>query len=704
MTKVKYVGHEFSKAGLKPSPDHIKAIIGMPIPKCKEDVQRFNAMVGYLQKFLPKLSQTNKILRQLCENNTEFHWDNRHQEAYDQIKKMVTQSPVLRFYDVDKPVTLQTDASKHGIAGVLMQEQQPVAYASKALDKAQTNYAVIEKEMLAMVYACRKFHDYIYGKDIIIQTDHKPLLGIMNKPISTVSARMQRMRLKLQRYNVQLTYVPGKEMFLADTLSRAFLSDTSPHDLIDEEIEVNTVQMSDEMQEELQQATKEERSMQLLMSTIQNGWPDAIRHVPTEIKSYFTIQDEITCDNNLLFKGKRLIVPTKLRPEMIKRIHESHMGIVKSIALAKEYLYWPGMAAQIQNAVESCSACQTHQKAQQREPMISHEIPDVPWEKISADLFKFRGNYYLLCVDYYSKYPDINLLPDTSSHTTIAAMKATFSRFGIPSSCVSDSGPQFDSGEFEEFASKWGFKHIPISPTYSQSNGQVERTVQTVKNLMKKCETAGDDPTIALLNYRNTPLEGIGKSPAQLLMSRRLKSRLPSKTELLRPEATDTVIEKLRQRQQTQKFYYDRRAGADKPSLRAGAHVRFRDPKGDEWRLGRISQAKGNTPRNYRIVAENGRTFSRNRNHIRPTVERLVIRERPAPDPVLSHAEPIIYNMQPQHAPTPNESPPVPQSRASPAPSIMRAPQSPTPSPTISQPATTTRCGRQVFRPQKLDL
>jgi transposase InsO family protein len=163
-------------------------------------------------------------------------------------------------------------------------------------------------------------------------------------------------------------------------------------------------------------------------------------------------------------------------------------------------------------------------------------------------MFEYRSEGYLLTVDYFSKFPEVCILPTQSSRSVITALKSSFSRFGIPGDVISDNGPQYTSREFSHFARTWGFHHTTSSPGYPQSNGQVERAIQSVKDLFRKCEQSGDDPSIALLNFRNTPLEGVGQSPAQLLMSRRLKSKLPILPKLLQPKLVDNAHEKLMDR------------------------------------------------------------------------------------------------------------------------------------------------------------
>ena len=245
---------------------------------------------------------------------------------------------------------------------------------------------------------------------------------------------------------------------------------------------------------------------------------------------------------------------------MLKLIHESHLGIVKCKARARQFMYWPGMVSQIQDTVEKCEICAlNNKKANHKEPMIPSHLPNRPSSKIGADLFELNGQHYLLTVDYYSKWPEVEKLDGLETKFVIAYLKKQFSRFGYVDEVVTDNGPQFSSVEFKRFAEDYNFVHSTISPHYSQSNGQTERFVQTVKNLLKKSK----DPYKALLDYRNTPLEGVMLSPAQLHIGRRLKSSLPTTAELLRPQQVknESVMEKLSSRQLKQKYYYDQKAG-----------------------------------------------------------------------------------------------------------------------------------------------
>ena len=194
LDEISYIGQVLSKEGLKPDPQKVRAITEMNRPQNKEELQRFLGMVTYVAKFIPNFSQISTPLRQLLEKETDWYWTEIQEESFNSLKTLVTQSPVLRYFDVGKPVKISVDASSGGLGAVLLQNDQPVAYASKALSRSQINYAQIEKEMLAVVFGCTRFHDYIHGlKEIQVETDHKPLESILKKPLHQAPMRLQRM-------------------------------------------------------------------------------------------------------------------------------------------------------------------------------------------------------------------------------------------------------------------------------------------------------------------------------------------------------------------------------------------------------------------------------------------------------------------------------------------------------------------------------
>uniref|UniRef100_A0A8C6NRG0 Gypsy retrotransposon integrase-like protein 1 n=1 Tax=Nothobranchius furzeri TaxID=105023 RepID=A0A8C6NRG0_NOTFU len=360
--------------------------------------------------------------------------------------------------------------------------------------------------------------------------------------------------------------------------------------------------------------------MQLLKDRIMKGWPGERSAVHKDVLAYWTFRDEITFTSGLVFKGAKIIVPKQLRQEMLEKIHESHLGMIKCKERARDILYWPNMSTHIEKMVSQCAACNENRNSNPKEPLLSHPIPTRPWEKVGTDLFNHNGSEFLLCVDYFSKFPNILKLTETTSRGVIVAMKSIFARHGIPDVVVSDNGPQYASAEFKEFAKRWEFKHITSSPTHAQSNGQAERMVRTIKNLLKKSENGKGDPYISLLEYRNTPMEGVGLSPAQMLIGWRFKSKLPTSTLLLTPGGVDTIQQRLKKRQEKQKIYFDRRTRT-MPDLYDGEKIRMQ--RGETWQPAVVLH-KHQQPRSFVVRTSDGREYRRNRKHLLKTEETVV--------------------------------------------------------------------------------
>ena len=344
-------------------------LIYLSAPQSKEDMKRLLGFVQFLSRYLPSLSTVDAPLREFEKADMLFHWDLPQKESFEKIKKFVSEAPVLQYYNVSKPAKIQCDASGKGLGAVLLQDDKPVCYASRALTGAELRYAPIEAEMLAVVFACRKFHQYIYGKRVVVETDHKPLQGISTKPLSQAPLRLQRMLLNLRGYDVEIRYIPGCKQVLADTLTEVAVPTGDSEDY-EEFQEINmALSVSEERYEEFQKGTKVDPELQAVLTMVRNGWPDTKQQVPLEARPYWTFRDEVATVDGLLFKGTRLIAPKVMRPEMLRQIHKSHLGIAKCRQRAREVLFWPGMSLDVEQIVTNCSVCADFAKKQPTGPL-----------------------------------------------------------------------------------------------------------------------------------------------------------------------------------------------------------------------------------------------------------------------------------------------------------------------------------------------
>ena len=350
-------------------------LIYLGAPQSKEDMKRLLGFVQFLSRYLPSLSTVDAPLREFEKADMLFHWDLPLKESFEKIKKFVSEAPVLQYYNVSKPAKIQCDASGKGLGAVLLQDDKPVCYASRALTGAELWYAPIEAEMLAVVFACRKFHQYIYGKRVVVETDHKPLQGISTKPLSQAPLRLQRMLLNLRGYDVEIRYIPG---VLADTLTQVAVPTGDSEDY-EEFQEINmALSVSEERYEEFQKGTKVDPELQAVLTMVRNGWPDTKQQVPLEARPYWTFRDEVATVDGLLCKGTRLIAPKVMRPEMLRQIHKSHLGIAKCRQRAREVLFWPGMSLDVEQMVTNCSVCADFAKKQPTGPLKPTVPPTLP--------------------------------------------------------------------------------------------------------------------------------------------------------------------------------------------------------------------------------------------------------------------------------------------------------------------------------------
>ena len=269
---------------------------------------------------------------------------------------------------------------------------------------------------------------------------------------------------------------------------------------------------------EIQSQQDEDPVCQKLKKYCQEQWPDK-SSLKGPYKPYTAVASELCVANGLLLRGSRLVIPPSLRPDILNKIHTGHQGITKCRRRIAQTVWWPGIAKDLENLISKCSIC-CRQKPQHSEPLLTSPLPDHPWQKVATDLFEWRQSSYVLVVDYYSRYIELAKLSSTTSSEVIKHLKSFFARHGIPQIVVSDNGPQYSAALFKEFANQYGFSHSTSSPLYPQANGAAERAVRTIKDLLNK----SDDPYLAILAYRSTPLEN-GYSPAELLMARKFRQQ-----------------------------------------------------------------------------------------------------------------------------------------------------------------------------------
>jgi len=511
------------------------------------------------------------------------------------------------------------------------------------MTSAEQNYAQIEKELLAIVWSLERFDTYVYlNPQVTVETDHKPLLAINRKALGAAPKRLQRMLLRLLRYKSELTFKPGSDMLIVDTLSRAYLptgsgcgnmatSSSLLWDELAELVEDDDLQLvaSDKLIAILERAAPalHDDEYQLLKQQTAAGWPPKGTLIPDALKAYETFSDELTGVGQFVFNGQRVIVPCDARSEVLNRLHASHTGVNACLRRARDTVFYPGITRDIKRLVEACDICQRHLSETGKEPLRPHPVPTRQWQRVGVDIFTHMSNDYLVTVDYLSGYFEVDPLTSKRGKDVIDALRRQFARHGIPETVVSDNSP-FNSREFKTFASRWEFKHVTSSPNYSQSNGRAENAVKTVKRLMQKAAESGTDPLLAILEWRNTPAESSNLSPAQIMFGRQTRTLIPSCLTKLKGQpataaANDQHRAALKRSKDKQAAYYNRSASStERDIIDPGQTVRVKFADGD-WRKAEVIKPLPN--RAYDVRLPDGTERRRTSRHVRTFREKPII-------------------------------------------------------------------------------
>ncbi|VDI12898.1 Hypothetical predicted protein [Mytilus galloprovincialis] len=247
------------------------------------------------------------------------------------------------------------------------------------------------------------------------------------------------------------------------------------------------------------------------------------------MKPYFSRKTELSVFDSCLLWGNRVVIPNPGRDIILQELHEGHQGISRMKVLARGYVWWPNMDAEIEQTVRACHKCQVNRHAPPEAPMHPWEWPSNPWSRIHIDYAEpLCGKMFLVCVDARSKYLDVHVVNSATSANTIEKLRTMFAIHGLPESIVSDNGTPFASQEFQDFVQRNGIKHIRSSPYQPSTNGLAERAVQTFKEGMKKVTEGSKEKRMAkfLFTYRLTPHATTPIAPAEMLMGRRPRSLL----------------------------------------------------------------------------------------------------------------------------------------------------------------------------------
>ncbi|KRY59721.1 Transposon Tf2-9 polyprotein [Trichinella britovi] len=534
LPRVEFLGFEVDATGSHPAKAKVQAIQDAPTPKNKQQLQAFLGLLNFYHSFLKNKATVAEPLHRLLDKNARWTWTGKHKKAFIDVKRLLSSDAVLTHYDGKKPLVLVCDASPHGIGAVLCHklsstQEIPIAFYSRTLSATERNYAQIDKEALAVIAGVKKFHEYLYGRQFTIITDHKPLLGLFVPKKETpqiLSPRILRWSILLNAYDYTINYRPGKEIANADALSRMPKQSTENNDSHNSVILLlETIDNFPLHSKDIARITAKDPILTRVLSWAWRGWPKSVS------------------DERL---KPRVIIPLQARHKILKELHIGHPGIVRMKALARSYVWWPKMDSEIENWVRTCELCQQSRALPPHAPVHKWESPRIPWSRIHVDLAgPIYGKNFLIVVDSFSKWLEVRVLKNTTSESVISCLRQIFSIHGLPDIIVSDNGTQFTSHTFQEYLNKGGIRHITSAPFHPSSSGQAERMVRTTKEFLKKMTQRDWEYNLAnfLFCQHVTPCT----TTAQLLMNRRLRTIL----DRLQPDVVSEDLDKKFERVRT---------------------------------------------------------------------------------------------------------------------------------------------------------
>jgi len=601
--EVKFAGFIVSSSGIRPDPEKTTAIRDFPTPTDITSLRSFLGLANQLGHFVPDLAHASSVLRQLLKKDVAFNWLEVHQEAFEQVKKILTSELIVGFFDPSLPTELLTDASRlHGLGYALMQRlpngnSRLIQCGSRSLNSAEANYATIELECLAIQWAIHHCRYFLTGANFSVLTDHRPLLGLFNKNLGDVeNRRLQRIREKIVDFTFELKWVAGKTHQIADALSRSpiFEAPETPDEA--HGAFCHAVASDAPLQEIYDAAEADEDYQSVLTALVAGKTPASLppRH-PAKLFSNVWGALSVHDDILLMYGSSRMVIPRAMRTRILALLHKPHAGITKTRQAAQRLYFWPGMTVDIKRVVESCPKCQSLRPSLPLEPLQDFPQASGPMTDVAVDLFQYGSDHFLVMVDRFSGFPMVHKLSSLSTTAITRVLQGWFNIFGRPERILSDNGPQFRA-EFGVFCATIGCQHVTSSPYNPRSNGLAEAGVKIVKNLLEKVEGKFDALQEALSEWRTFPRSHDSLSPAELFLQRRPQGQLPHFLPSRRQQPLD---------------------GRSLPQLHVGQEVLVQDRHSLRWNSKGKVIAVRETGRSY-VIDIDSKQVIRNRRFLRP--------------------------------------------------------------------------------------
>ncbi|KAL4085336.1 hypothetical protein QTP88_012457 [Uroleucon formosanum] len=544
--EVEYLGYIVNKHGIQASTKHVDAMLNYPVPKNQKQVRQFLGLASYFRRFICNFSVIAKPLYDLVKKNVDFIFGEQEQEAFKYLSSILTKTPVLAIYSPTAETELHCDASSSGFGAILLQKQpdnkfKPVFYFSQRTSPVESKYHSFELECLAVVYAIKRFHVYLYGISFKVMTDCDSFRLTLNK--QDVNTRISRWALFLQNYDFSIFHRPNKNMQHVDAFSRC-------HAIL--VLESNTFEQ--------------------VLAVRQSTDDDIV-----QIKNKLLTSDNKFYElrNGLIYRKEnkriRFYVPKTMENNVIRTCHDdmAHVGLLKVIENISRVYWFPDMKNKVRRYLDNCLKCIEFSRPSGRKEGFLFSIPkgDKPFITLHIDHLgplektNYKNKFIFVIIDAFSKFVRLYPCRTTKSDEVIKHLRNYFQTYSKPCQIISDRGTSFTGTNFKEFLKDESVKLTLVASGTPRANGQVEIVNKSIIPMLAKLTelTSRWDRVLQKVEFaiNNTVHSSTGQSPSILLFGvhqvgeindeirRILENNVtdnPREMEVLRTKAAERII------------------------------------------------------------------------------------------------------------------------------------------------------------------